>query len=83
MEKKYHSIKEVSEMLNLPASTLYSEFRSLLDLFQFFLGLLSRGSPIPMKLEESQKQIELIEQLNDHLLKFVLQTGNKQLQNSR
>ena len=69
--------------LGLPSSTLYAEFRSLLDLFQFFLGLLSRGSPVPMKCEQSEKQLELIEQLNDQLLQFVLTNGKSPAQRAR
>lgn len=69
--------------LALPASTLYAEFRSLLDIFQFFLGLLSRGSQVPMKCEQSEKQLELIEQLNDQLLQFVLTNGRRPAQRAR
>lgn len=66
--------------MNYPVASLYGELRNLLDLFQFALGLLSRGSPIPMKVESSEKQLNLLEDLNDLLLKFIVNAGTSQLQ---
>jgi hypothetical protein len=69
---------EQSFQLNLPASTLFAEYKSLLDLFQFFLGLLARGSPVPMPLEGSNSILESLEVLNEMLLNFVVHSGSQQ-----
>jgi hypothetical protein len=74
---------EQAFQLNLPAATLFAEYRSLLDLFQFFLGLLARGSPTPMKIEQSQEILAFLENLNENLLTFIIQTGNQQLKPQR
>jgi hypothetical protein len=68
---------EQSFELNLPAATLYAEYRLLVDSFQFFLSLLARGSPTPMTFEDSEQQIELIEALNELLLRFILKVGTE------
>jgi hypothetical protein len=66
---------EQAFQLNLPAATLFAEYRSLLDLFQFFLGIIARGSPTAMKADQSHQTLDLLERLNDHLLTFILQAS--------
>lgn len=68
--------------MNYPPSTLYGEMRNLLDLLQFALGLIARGSNVPMKLDLSEKQLVLLEDLNDLLLKFIVNAGTIELQSS-
>ncbi|OHS94370.1 hypothetical protein TRFO_39454 [Tritrichomonas foetus] len=76
-----HYVRQVDQafQMNYPASTLYGELRNLLDMFQFILSLIARGSPIPMKTEKSSEQLELLEDVNELLLKFIIHAGAKQL----
>jgi hypothetical protein len=74
---------EQSFQLNLPAATLYAEYRLLIDSFQFFLNLLARGAPISMPVEDSEQQIELMEALNELLLAFILRAGTQKPQGGR
>lgn len=68
---------------NLSPSTLFGEMRNLLDLLQFVLNLIARGSSIPMKFDSSEKQLILLEDLNELLLKFIISAGNLELQAAR
>ena len=65
--------------MNYSSSTLYGELRNLLDLLQFALSLIARGSSVPMKLELSEKQLILLEDLNEMLLKFIVNVGTIEL----
>ena len=69
--------------LNQSTSSLYTELRNLLDLFQFILYIMARGSPVSMKIEHSIKQLELLEEINEILLKFIIQSGTQQLAESK
>ena len=56
---------------NAPASHLYSEYRSLLDYFQFLLNVMCKGKPTPMGETMAEKELNLIENLIDLLVTYL------------
>jgi len=64
---------------NAPIQTLYTEYRGLLDFFQFSLEVLARGQNDPMPTFKSERHLQLLENLIDLLVTFVVKSQNEDL----
>ena len=64
---------------NNPIQTLYTEYRNLLDFFQFSLEVLARGQKEPLPSNKSERHLQLLENLIDLLITFLLENSNDDL----
>jgi hypothetical protein len=55
---------------------LYSEYRRLLDIFQFAMDVVSRVQHEPMSLVKSERHFSLLENLIDLLVTFIMKDAN-------
>jgi hypothetical protein len=65
---------------NAPVSVLFSEYRQLLDFFQFALDVLARAQKDPMPQQKSERQLGLLENLVDLLVTFIVRDEGGQVQ---
>jgi vacuolar-type H+-ATPase subunit H len=61
---------------NSPVSVLYSEYRRLLDIFQFAMDVVSRVQREPMSLSKSERHFALLENLIDLLVTFIMRDAD-------
>ena len=57
---------------NSQAPVLYTEYRELLDFFQFALDVLARSQNVPMPPQKSERHLSLLENIIDLLVTFIV-----------
>jgi hypothetical protein len=67
-------VKRVDQVFktNAAISVLYSEYRQLLDFFQFALDVLARSQAEAMSAQKSERQLSLLENSVDLLITFIM-----------
>jgi hypothetical protein len=71
MSQRMHTVETlVKSQASVPM--IYDEFRNLLDCFQFMLGVLAKSQKAPMKATKAEKQLNLLENLIDLLVTYVV-----------
>ncbi|OHT10967.1 hypothetical protein TRFO_19545 [Tritrichomonas foetus] len=58
---------------------LYTEYRQLLDFFQFALDILARSQKVPMPPQKSERHLSLLENIIDLLVTFIMRDGDGEI----
>ena len=61
---------------NAPVPNLFSEYRSLLDMFQFLLDVMAKGKTFKMGIHMAERELTILENLVDLLVTFVSDTSD-------
>ena len=56
---------------NAPIHSLFTEYRTLLDYFQFMLNVLAKGQSEPLPAEKSDRELDFMENMIDLLVTFI------------
>lgn len=65
---------------NAPVPSLFSEYRSLLDMFQFLLDVMAKGKTFKMGAHMAERELSIMENLVDLLVTFVADTSDSQVE---
>ena len=77
-----HRVQKVDRLFksSAPTHVLYSEYRQLLDFFQYALDVLARSQEVPMPAPKTERHILLLENTIDLLITFIMRDADSQVE---